>query len=68
MPQYSEKKQKMYEAAEEYVMALNNCGSEKELEHLKEVLDILSAEYSSNPAYNALMKQKYIEKKVEIEE
>ena len=68
MPQYSEKKQKMYEAAEEYFTALNGCTSAEELNYLKEKLDVLSAEYSDNPAYHALMKQKYIEKKVEIEE
>ena len=43
-------------------------GSVEELQELKEQLDILSAEYSDNPAYNAWMKQKYLEKKVEIDE
>ena len=67
--QYSEKKLKMYEAAEEYFVALkgNNVTKEK-LQELKERLDFLSAEYSDNPAYIALMKQKYLEKKVEMEE
>ena len=67
--QYSEKKLKMYEAAEEYFVALkgNNVTKEK-LQELKERLDFLSAEYSDNPVYIALMKQKYLEKKVEMEE
>lgn len=55
--QYSEKKIKMYEAAEEYFKALKSCTSEEELKNLKEKLDYLSAFYSDNPAYGALMKQ-----------
>lgn len=66
--QYSEKKQKMYEIAEEYFTALKNCVSEEELKPLKEKLDLLTAEYSDNPAYYALMKQKYIEREAEIGE
>ena len=65
--QYSEKKLKMYRAAEEYFRALKESASLEELQELKEQLDILSAEYSDNPAYNAWMKQKYLEKKVEID-
>lgn len=65
--QYSEKKLKMYKAAEEYFKALKGSVSLEELQALKEQLDILSAEYSDNPAYNAWMKQKYLEKKVEID-
>jgi hypothetical protein len=57
----------MYEAAEEYFNALKSNVSSKELLLLKEKLDFLSAEYSDNPAYSALMKQKYLEKKVEME-
>jgi len=68
IPQYSEKKLKMYEAAEEYFSALKENVSKEKLQELKERLDYLSAEYSDNPAYNALMKQKYLEKKAEIEE
>lgn len=66
--QYSEKKRKMYEAAEKYFEALKTCASEEELQKLKEQLDFLSSLYSDNPAYSALMKQKYLEKKVEMEE
>lgn len=65
--QYSEKKLKMYEAAEEYFNALKGEVSQEKLQELKERLDVLSAEYSDNPAYNAWMKQKYLEKKVEID-
>lgn len=65
-PQYSEKKQKMYEAAKEYFEALNSSMSQKELEEIKERLDVLSAQYSDNPAYIALMNQKYLEKKVKM--
>lgn len=68
VPQYSEKKLKMYEAAEEYFKALKGDVSKERLDQLKERLDFLSSEYSDNPAYRALMKQKYLEKKVEMEE
>lgn len=63
---YSEKKLKMYQAAEAYFTAVKNCRSEKEIMELKEQMDILSAEYSDNPAYCALIKQKYLEKKDEV--
>lgn len=66
-PQYSERKQKMYQAAAEYFSALKKNISEKELQELKEKLDLLSAEYSDNPAYTAMMKQKYLEKRAKIE-
>lgn len=68
MVQYSEKKMKMYKAAEEYFNGLKGNVSKDKLQELKERMDFLSAEYSDNPAYAALMKQKYLEKKVEIEE
>lgn len=53
MPQYSEKKMRMYKIAEKYFSALKEVASEEELHNLKETLDILAAEYSDNPAYNA---------------
>ena len=66
--QYSEKKVKMYQAAKKYFEALKSASSDKDLEMLKEKLDVLSAEYSDNPAYNAWMQQKYLEKKAEMVE
>lgn len=66
--QYSEKKLKMYEVAEKYFHALKKCISEEELGKLKEELDYWSSIYSDNPAYSALMKQKYLEKKMEMKE
>ena len=66
--QYSEKKVKMYKAAQDYFNALKAASSEEELQKLKEQLDVLSAEYSDNPAYNAWMQQKYLEKRAEIKE
>lgn len=53
MAQYSEKKMRMYKIAEKYFSALKEAASEEELHNLKETLDILAAEYSDNPAYNA---------------
>lgn len=64
MPQYSEKKEKMYQAAEDYFRALDSSRKQNELQELKERMDVLAAEYSDNPAYGALLKQKYLEKKV----
>ena len=66
MPQYSEKKEKMYRAAEEYFRALDNSQNQDELQALKKRMDVLAAEYSDNPAYGALLKQKYLEKKVSV--
>lgn len=45
---------------------MKNSESEEELMRLKEQMDVLSAEYSDNPAYCALIKQKYLEKKAEV--
>lgn len=67
-PHYSERKKQMYEAAEKYFKALNSDIDTDKLEELKRELDVLSAEYSDNPAYNAFLKQKYLERKVEIED
>ena len=66
VPQYSEKKQKMYQAAEAYFKAVKNSASEEEMIRLKEQMDLLTAEYSDNPAYCALIQQKYLEKKAEV--
>lgn len=65
---YSEKKEAMFHAAEEYFQALDGDVTQERMDELKERLDILSAEYSDNPAYNAYMKLKYLEKKAGTEE
>ncbi len=57
----------MYEAAEEYFNALKQSKSLEDIEILKERLDVLASEYSDNPAYCALLKQEYIERKAEVE-
>ena len=66
-PQYSERKEKMYKAAEEYFAALERSTSAAEIQELKGKMDVLSAEYSDNPAYCALIQQKYLEKKIKVE-
>lgn len=66
-PQYSERKEKMYKAAEKYFQALEEGKSADELQILKDTMDVLASEYSDNPAYCAFIKQKYLEKKIEIE-
>lgn len=66
MPQYSEKKKKMYEAAESYFKALDDCHSKDELEGLRETMETLEAEYSDNPAYLALIRQQNAAKEIKI--
>ncbi len=68
MPHYSEKKEKMYRAADAYFRALKESKSKEQIEKLKQTMDYLSAEYSDNPGYCALIKQKYLERKVGVEE
>lgn len=65
-PRYSEKKLKMYEAAEAYFKAVQEGDAERDLAKLKEQMDLLTAQYSDNPAYCALIRQKYLEKKAEV--
>lgn len=67
VPQYSEKKIRMYKAAEDYFAAVKRTTDPKKLEELKSKVDILAAEYSDNPAYLALIRQKYYEKLAEME-
>lgn len=66
MPQYSEKKRKMFEAAQEYFDALDQCHSKEHLERLRVELEQLEAEYSDNPAYLALIKQQSAYKEWEV--
>lgn len=49
-----------------YFKALKNAASNEDIEELKDRLDTLSARYSDNPAYNAWMQLKYLEKKAEM--
>ena len=62
LPQYSEKKRKIYEAAQKYFVALKEAKTQVEIEKLGKELAILEAEYSENPAYMAWVHQQYIEK------
>ena len=66
MPQYSEKKIEMYEAAKKYFDALQSCTSKEEIEELRQEMVRLEAEYDDNPAYLALIRQKYIAKELEV--
>lgn len=50
MPQYSEKKIEMYEAAKEYFEALKTCTSKEQIEVLRQEMVRLEAEYDDNPA------------------
>lgn len=66
MPQYSEKKIMMYEAAKRYFEALKSCTSKEELEILRQEMVRLEAEYDDNPAYLALIRQKYAAKELDV--
>ena len=66
MPQYSEKKRKMFDAAQKFFCALDECRSDEELEILRKTMDALEAEYSDNPAYLALIRQQEAFKEWEI--
>ena len=66
LPQYSAKKEDMYIAAKEYFEALDSSSTPEEIEALHERLNRLSAEYSDNPAYLALIRQEYTFKKMDV--
>lgn len=64
-PQWSKKKQQMYQAAREYYQLLEQIGpntSNEELEHLKNRLDKLSKPFADNMAYVAFLEQKRLSK------
>ena len=65
--QYSEKKIKMYEAAKKFYSALESSSSREEIELLRQEMAYLEAEYSTNPAYMALIKQEFTAKKLEVD-
>lgn len=66
MPQYSEKRRKMFLIAEEYFRAVKEGKTREDLEKLRTKLVRIQAEYSDNPAFLALMKEKYDEQKLEV--
>lgn len=49
MPQYSEKKRKMYDAADEFYEAVKEGKTQKDIEELGNKLAVLEANYSDNP-------------------
>lgn len=66
LPQYSEKRVKMYQAALEYFDALNRAETEEELKQLYEEMMRLEAEYSDNPAYLATIRLKHKQRELEV--
>ena len=66
IPQYSDRKIKMYEAAREFFDALQQGRSKEDIEALREKMARLEAEYSDNPAYLAWMEQKFTAKELEV--
>lgn len=67
IPQYSEKKIKMFEAAKKFYAALSASSTKEEIELLRQEMACLEAEYSDNPAYMALIKQEFTAKKLEVD-
>lgn len=61
LPQYSERKRKIYEAASKYYTALKEAKTQDDIARLGKELADLEAEYSDNPAYMAWVHQKYTE-------
>ncbi len=68
MAQYSEKKRKMYKAAQNYLKALERAESQEDLDALRNEMDRLEAMYSENPAYLALIEQENLVKKQEVKD
>ncbi|MBI5915940.1 MAG: AAA family ATPase [Bacteroidetes bacterium] len=68
-PQWSKKRVEMYEAAKKYYETLekmNGSKNEKELQRLKEELDILTKPFTSNVAYVAFLEQKRLVKEAQF--
>lgn len=65
---YSEKKRKMYKAAQNYLKALERAESQEDLDALRNEMDRLEAMYSENPAYLALIEQENLVKKQEVKD
>ena len=68
MVQYSIKKRKMYEAAQNYLKALELAESQEDLDALRNEMNRLEAMYSENPAYLALIEQENLVKKQEVKD
>ncbi len=68
MPQYSEKKKNMFDAAMNFFTALKSCASHERIEALRREMAVMEAEYSDNPAYLALIRQEFAAKKLEVEQ
>lgn len=68
MVQYSIKKQKMYEVAQDYLKALERAESQKDLDALRNKMNRLEALYSENPAYLAVIEQERLVKEQEVKD
>lgn len=66
MSRYSNRKIKMFEAAQKFYAALATAASSEEIEALRQEMVCLEAEYSDNPAYLALIRQEFFTKKSEV--
>ena len=66
IPQYSEKKKAMLEAAQRYLNALQESSSKEEIDRLQLELNELQAEFGDNPAYYAVLRMEMLKKKVDV--
>ena len=65
-PQYSKEQEEMYIAAQQFYKDLNAVKTPSELEQVEETLKRLTAKYSGDVAYYAFLKQKFLEKKLDM--
>ena len=66
-PQYSDRRNQMYEWSREYFAKLESAEITEDIETLKNEMEALTARFGDNPAYYAFMRQKYLEKRSEME-
>ncbi len=67
-PQYSKEQEEMYEAAQRFYKDLETVKTPEELSKVEETLKRLTAKYTGDVAYYAFLQQKYLEKKLTVEE
>ena len=58
----------MYEAAQDYLKALERAESQKDLDALRNKMNRLEALYSENPAYLAVIEQERLVKEQEVKD
>ena len=67
-PQYSKEKEEMYNAAQQFYKDLDKAKNSDELINIEDKLRRLTAKYSGDVAYYAFLEQKFLEKKLDMEQ